>query len=305
MRQTLSEKQGRRGTGDSERINLGGRQTEFRFTDEDFNFVVRLIREHAGINLGVRKQSMVYSRLARRLRELGLGSFQEYREILSRNDREELGRFTNALTTNLTRFFRESHHFDHLRDAVLADVARQGGKPPRRLRIWSAGCSSGEEPYSIAMTLSEWMEKQKRREWDAKILATDLDTNMLDRCRAGIYKGTTLRDLSENYRNRFMEKGELGPDGEMQWHAGAEVRSYLTFKQLNLLGPWPMKGPFDVIFCRNVLIYFEKETQARLAERFADLLKPGGWLYLGHSENLYKLTDRFTLLGRTIYQRVS
>ncbi len=292
-------------------ILLGGRQPEFQFTEKDFRFIIELIRKHAGINLSTRKRSMVYSRLARRLRELGMESFKEYRCFLEQDNGKELGLFTNALTTNLTRFFREAHHFHHLTETALPAAENrmtQGENSQalrkKRLRVWSAGCSSGEEPYSIAMALSEWLSKRKTASWDAKILATDLDTNMLERCQEGLYRGNTLRDLPLKYRSRYMKKVPHDGIQEDWWQIEPELKSYLTFKKLNLLDSWPMKGPFDVIFCRNVLIYFDKETQTKLAERFASMLHPNGWLYLGHSENLYKLTDRFTLIGRTIYQRI-
>jgi len=267
---------------------------EFAFTDADFATIAKLVRKHAGIVVGPSKRSMVYARLARRLRELGLESFSEYCDLLKDDDgRQEFGAFINAMTTNLTRFFREDHHFDFLAKQVLTPMR---GDPDKRLRIWSAGCSSGEEPYSIAMTVREAIPDVAR--WNARILATDLDTSMLEKGASGRYRLDAGDDIPERLRARYFTcKGS-------EWIADDQLRNLITFKQLNLLSAWPMKGPFDVIFCRNVMIYFDNPTKIALVRRFAELLKPQGWLIVGHSETLLDQASQFKLHGRTIYRKV-
>jgi chemotaxis protein methyltransferase CheR len=207
---------------------------------------------------------------------------------------EEMGNLVNAITTNLTSFFREKHHFEHLHDKVLAPLVASGTK---KLRIWSAGCSSGMEPYSIAMTTKSAIKDLKS--WDARILATDIDTNMLNTGMEGVYPGDQLENIPAAYR------GDVKADAsEARIRMSSDLKGLISFKPLNLLEWWPMKGMFDVVFCRNVVIYFDKPTQAKLFNRMADLIQPGGWLYIGHSENLFKVCDRFELVGRTIYRKV-
>ena len=267
---------------------------EFAFTDADFATIAGLVRKHAGIVVGPSKRSMVYARLARRLRELGLDSFSDYCDLLKNDDGDdEFGTFINAMTTNLTRFFREDHHFEFLGRQVLAPMRAD---PDKRLRIWSAGCSSGEEPYSIAMTMRENIPDIAR--WDARILATDLDTNMLEKGASGRYRLDSGDDIPERLRGKYFTC--RGSD----WIADDQLRRLITFKQLNLLSRWPMKGPFDVIFCRNVMIYFDSPTKVALVRRFAELLKPQGWLIVGHSESLLDQASQFKLQGRTIYRKV-
>ncbi|MBN8531960.1 MAG: protein-glutamate O-methyltransferase [Alphaproteobacteria bacterium] len=272
-------------------------QREFAFSERDFRFLSELVGERTGIVLAEHKLDMVYSRLARRLRALALSSFAQYCELVKGPDGEaEIGNLVNAITTNLTSFFRESHHFEHLRER-LAELA---AKPPfpKKLRIWSAGCSSGMEPYSIAMTMLEAIPGLHA--WDARILATDIDTNMLATGAQGEYADSALDHIPPAYAKKYM----LAPqDGRVS--VSPDLRDLVAFKRLNLLESWPMRGIFDVIFCRNVVIYFDKPTQKKLFYRLADKLKPGGWLYIGHSENLHAVCDRFRLAGRTIYQRVA
>jgi len=269
--------------------------TEFTFTAEDFRFISGLVHRHSGIVLGPNKESMVYARLSRRLRELGMTHFEDYCDLIqSAEGGAEFLAFSNAMTTNLTRFFREQHHFDYLADVVIEDQRQVSAN--RRLRIWSAGCSSGEEPYSIAMTLREAMPDLAR--WDAKILATDLDTNMIMRGSQGAYPGDSLDDVPAAKRDRYFSQTEAG------FKAKESLRELIAFKPLNLLHPWPVKGPFDVIFCRNVMIYFDTPTKTDLVRRFAKLLRPGGWLIVGHSETLLDQKALFKLCGRTIYRKV-
>jgi chemotaxis protein methyltransferase CheR len=275
---------------------------EFDLTEEDFRFLARRVHELTGIVIHERKRDMLYARLSRRLRSLRLGSFRAYCDFLAGPDgAAEIGAMINAVTTNLTHFFREAHHFDHLRDEALPVVVaadRQAGT--RRLRIWSAGCSSGEEPYSIAMTVKSAPVDLSR--WNVRILASDLDTDMVEKAAAGRYRAADADGIADELAARFMDTVETptGPEIRMR----DSLRQTIVFKQLNLMGDWPMRGPFDAIFCRNVMIYFDHQTKARLVDRFAQLLRPDGWLYIGHSESLTKVTERFQLVGRTIYRRL-
>jgi len=274
---------------------------EFAFSGEDFDYISSLVYERSGIVLGTHKKDMVYTRLARRLRTLGLQSFRDYCELIQgERGGDEIGPLINAITTNLTRFFRESHHFDHLRQVLhdLAGAAMRGER--RRVRIWSAGCSSGEEPYSIAMTMAEAISNLAQ--WDARILATDLDTSMVEKATAASYPAAAVDEIPAAVRAKYFERASGGKGGNSV--VVERLRRLITFKQLNLLGAWPIKGPFDAIFCRNVMIYFDAPTKTELVRRFADLLKPRGWLYVGHSESLLDDQTCFKLTGRTIYRKV-
>jgi len=273
-------------------------QREFEFTSADFAFIAATVGRCAGIALGAHKRNLVYGRLARRLRALQLDSFEQYCELLKSPEGEgEIGLMVNAITTNMTSFFRESHHFDHLRGLLERRAASRTPGTQPRLRIWSAGCSTGEEPYSIAMTLREAFKDQLAG-WDIRILATDIDTHVLATAQAGIYPDERSSAIPASYRVRYTEGGS----GETLVMS-ATLRSLIAFKPLNLLEDWPMKGPFDAIFCRNVVIYFDKPTQRRLFNRFADILRPDGWLYIGHSETLFRVCDRFAPAGRTVYRK--
>ncbi len=275
---------------------------EFPFTPADFRTIVGIVYERSGIVLAAHKRDMTYSRLARRLRALGLGSFRDYCVLLeSKNGSKEIGFLINAITTNLTKFFREPHHFDHLRDHVMRpSFASNSGQKPH-IRVWSAGCSSGEEPYSVAMTALT-TQKESGRDWDFRVLATDLDTSMLKKAKTGVYSRASLESVPPGVRERYFERAAGDPDNVLVAKAAQEL---VSFRQLNLLGPWPMSGKFDVIFCRNVMIYFDAKTKATLIERFYGQLADGGWLYVGHSESLLDHQARFKLRGRTIYQKIS
>lgn len=273
---------------------------EFALTNQDFKFIASLVYEKTGIVLADHKRNMVYSRLSRRLRSLGLVTFKQYCDYLQQEQHsDELLHLVNAITTNLTSFFREAHHFEHLANEVFTPFFEN--KNNQHLRIWSAGCSQGCEPYSIAMTLAPFMEKNPKT--NAKILATDIDTNMLARGRSGQYRKEDYESIPERYRKYVKRQKREGEDGILM---DVALRKLITFNQLNLLDTqWPMRGKFDVIFCRNVVIYFDKETQKILFDRYASALKDDGWLYIGHSESLFKVCDRFKLIGKTIYRKVS
>jgi len=277
----------------------GGR--EFVLTDAEFSRICELVRQQSGIALTAAKRQMVYGRLVRRLRALHLASFAEYLLLLERGTAGgELQEFTNAITTNLTSFFREVHHFEYLADELLPSIAEQV-RTSGRLRIWSSACSSGEEPYSIAMVLRERQELLGRV--DAKILATDLDSNVLATASAGIYPAERVQQLSAKRVAEFFKQGAGARQDSVQ--VLPALRQLITFKQLNLMHEWPMRGPFDAIFCRNVVIYFDIDTKRALFERMARLQPPGAILFLGHSENLYRISEQYELIGRTIYRRRS
>ncbi len=274
---------------------------EASFTDAVFAQICRLILEQTGIVLDHNKRDMVYSRLSRRLRALGIDDYAEYCRLIALPGSDEFQECINALTTNLTSFFREGHHFEFLAGDALPEVlSRQRGRTPR-IRIWSAGCSTGKEPYSIAMVLHETLRPEQLA--DCRILATDLDTEVLAQAASGIYEADGLDGVSEERRRRFFVNGTGRQAGHVR--ARDSLRDLIAFRQLNLMGPWPMKGPFDILFCRNVVIYFDKATQRRLFDRFADLMTPDGVLFIGHSESLHNVTERFELIGRSIYRKIA
>jgi chemotaxis protein methyltransferase CheR len=270
---------------------------EFAFSTRDFQTIVQRVRERTGIVLGESKRDLVYGRLGRRLRALGCTSFNQYLGLLAGPDAEnEQAAMVNAITTNLTGFFREPHHFETLAKQTLPELIKS--RRDRRLRIWSAGCSSGEEPYTIAMILLRALPSGTN--WDALILATDIDTNMIATGRAGLYETAKVAPVPADLRRRYVDP----VDDDMVAMAPA-LKQVIRFRPLNLLAqPWPMRGKFDVIFCRNVVIYFDKDTQRALFDRYADLLNPEGWLFIGHSESLFRVSDRFRHLGRTTYRKV-
>ncbi len=278
-------------------MNTESTLSEFEYTDADFRRVQKIIGEHAGINLSDAKKSLVYNRLTKRLRLFGMKKFKEYLDYVDANVEEEFSHFVNAITTNLTFFFREEHHFDFLRDVDFPRLLERN-KASKRIRIWSAGCSTGEEPYSLAITVLENIPSG----WDVKILATDLDFNVVNHGVAGVYEDRRVEGMDQQRLSRWFRKGSRENEGKVQ--VVDQLRQLITFKQLNLMHEWPMKGPFDVIFCRNVMIYFNKETQSRLTSRYADYLAEDGHLIIGHSESLFKVSERFKLIGKTIYQKV-
>jgi chemotaxis protein methyltransferase CheR len=264
---------------------------EFNFTVRDFERVRSMIYKRAGIALADSKQELVYSRLARRLRATGLTSFAVYLdELEAGGDADEWEAFTNALTTNLTSFFREAHHFP-----ILAEYVKDLKDP---IVIWCSASSTGEEPYSIAMTLCEVFGTLTP---PAQIIATDIDTNVLATAQHGVYTSDKLDKLSPERAKRFFLRGKGEQAGMIR--VRPELRQMVSFRQLNLLAnDWPISGPLDVIFCRNVMIYFDKPTQGKILSRFAPLLKPDGLLFAGHSENFLYVSDLFKLRGKTVYE---
>lgn len=265
---------------------------EFHFSDEDFEQIRSLIYERAGISLSPVKRDMVYSRLARRLRALGMQRFGDYLRLLREgDDEEEWEAFTNSLTTNLTAFFREPHHFPILSEHLL----REAGRP---MTVWCSASSTGEEPYSLAMTAIEATGSMNP---PVKIIASDIDTQVLQKAEAGVYALDRLEKMSEQRVKRFFLKGSGSRAGFAK--VRPELQRLITFQRLNLLeASWPVKGPLDAIFCRNVMIYFDKPTQAKILKRFVPLLRSDGLLFVGHSESLLHVSDTFQLLGRTVYR---
>ena len=271
------------------------RDREFALSQANFNLIKSLAYEWTGIKLSDQKENMIYGRLARRLRALDMTNFDQYCALLQSEDEGEKREFINSITANLTSFFREPHHFDFLKSQLLPALISRN-QASRKIRIWSAGCSTGEEPHSIARVVASMAEL---KHWDVKILATDLDSNVLAQASSGVYSLGRFDSFPQTYKS-YIRKSS---DGEQVKIADA-VRGLIRFNQLNLLQAWPMKGQFDIIFCRNVVIYFDLETQRKLFDRYADKLVDKGHLFIGHSENLHKISDRFLGLGRTIYEKI-
>ena len=268
------------------------RTREYTFTQSDFERIKKLIYKHAGISLSASKQNMVYSRLARRVRANGFNTFHEYLNFLEHGNSEEWEAFTNALTTNLTAFFREQHHFPILEKHV------EQRKNQKKIQLWCSASSTGEEPYSMAMAM---VQAFKTFTPPVHILATDLDTNVLAKAQLGVYSLDKLEKIPKERLKQFFLKGK-------GHHAGSarvrpELRNMITFRQLNLLDEsWPIRGPFDAIFCRNVMIYFDKPTQYKILKRFVPLLAPDGLLFAGHSESFQHAVDLFRLREKTVYE---
>lgn len=274
-------------------------QPETGLSRDDMGFIAKLVYEHAGIVIREHKEAMTRGRLARRVKALGMASVAEYCAYLRTSGAaDEIPELINAVTTNHTAFFRERHHFDHLRKEVLPRLIQERAGRRGRIRIWSSASSSGEEPYSIAATARDAIGN--RSDLDFRILATDIDTDILARAEAGIYPAEQFERLPADLRP-WLKVETTGGRGEVR--ISDELRRLLAFKRLNLIDKWPMSGPFDVIFCRNVFIYFDTPTKAAILDRFVALLQPGGFLYLGHSESLPQPHPQLRLIGRTIYER--
>jgi len=273
------------------------KQREFVYTREDFDVLRKISNSHSGIIVTDDKFDMFYSRLSKRIRMLGLKNFKEYCVYLDENQDIEFTEFINAITTNLTAFFRENHHFEYVRDIIIPELIKRNHSS-KEIKVWSAGCSTGEEPYSIAMTLLE----NTPPDWTIKILATDLDTNVLQTAASGIYSDDRVSGLSEKRLKRWFKKGKGANSNKVK--VKPELQERIRFKQLNLMNEWPMKGYFDFIFCRNVIIYFDRETKENLVNRYSSYLANGSHLLIGHSESLHKIETDFDLIGNTIYRKV-
>ncbi|MDO1530410.1 protein-glutamate O-methyltransferase [Fulvimonas sp. R45] len=268
--------------------------------DAEFQFLRDFVHRHCGIALGGQKRQLVQGRLLRRLRGLGLGDFRSYCELLRRDPDSELGDLASAISTNVTAFFREAHHYELLECELLPRWLERKRRHGGRLRLWSAGCATGEEPYALAMVLAEALAREAGAV-DARILATDLSPQALAQARRGVYALDRLGGIDEARRRRWLLRGS----GEYEGYAAVHprLRELVSVLPLNLLHEWPMQGLFDAIFCRNVVIYFDQPTKRRLFERYAAMLEPGGYLFLGHSESMHGLSDAFELVGRTVYRK--
>jgi len=272
----------------------------FDLSDRQFREISDVVKSICGINLHQGKRELVKARLAKRLRLLGLSGYKEYLQYIE-NDAsgEEFVAMLDALSTNLTGFFREADHFAHLTRDALPGLIERAQKRDRRVRMWSAGCSSGEEPYSMAVIVHESVPNLS--EWDIRILATDLSTRMLARAKEAVYPKKRIETVPAMNRARYFTCIQNRP--EKLYEVNDNLRSLVHIARLNLMDEWPMKGPFDVIFCRNVMIYFDKETQSELVEKFWRILAPGGYLYIGHSESLTGVKHRFRYVQPTVYQK--
>jgi chemotaxis protein methyltransferase CheR len=263
-------------------------------SQKNFSKIAEAVYRLCGINLLEGKEELIKVRLSKRLRVLGLENFEEYVALVER-DEKELAAMIDSLTTNKTSFFREPQHFACLRECVSPEL----GAPPQRIRIWSAGCSSGEEPYSIAMTLKE--NHPNLEAGDVRILATDISMKMVARVREAVYDEEALRNLPPCLLKKYFVPARSKTS--RSFRVCEAVRALVRVAQLNLMEPWPMRGGFDVIFCRNVMIYFDKATQETLVRRFGELLRPGGYLFVGHSESLTGLSHSFQYVKPAIYMK--
>jgi chemotaxis protein methyltransferase CheR len=264
---------------------------EFVWSNADFARIQALIYKKAGISLHDGKHAMVYSRVSRRLRETGHASFKNYLDWLEQHDGAEWQEFINALTTNLTAFFREQHHF-----GVLADVL--SAKRSQAWRIWCAAASTGEEPYSIAMTATETLGPGGSFE----LVNSDIDTRVLATAARGVYKGDAVKGLSTAQLQRHFMRGKGANAGFIR--VKPELQKHMTFTTVNLIQELPFRDPFDIVFCRNVMIYFDATTQRQVLERIHRVMKPGGTLFVGHAENFSDARDLFVLRGKTVYERI-
>jgi chemotaxis protein methyltransferase CheR len=265
---------------------------EFAWTDADFDRVQSLIYKRAGISLHDGKHAMVYSRLSRRLRDTGHQSFKDYLSWLESTDGPEWQEFINALTTNLTSFFRERHHFE-----IFADLLKSKTSVPN-WRVWCAAASTGEEPYSIVMTALDSLGSRA----NFSLAASDIDSKVLATAANGVYRLESLKGVDAQQTQKYFLRGKGGNDGMVR--VKPELRQKIEFLMVNLIrDDWPFKEPFDVVFCRNVMIYFDAQTQRSVLERIHRVMKPGALLFVGHAENFSESKDLFTLKGKTVYER--
>lgn len=263
---------------------------------DHFDFIKSLLYDAAGINIPDHKQQMVFNRISKRIQNLGIGSLDQYIDFLNHEKNgDEIIHLINALTTNVTNFFREEHHYDHLKNE-LKNLCDAGQK---KIRIWSAACSIGAEPYSAAIIAHEALSTISG--YDLRILATDIDTNALQKAREGSYPERLLKGLSKPYQKKYFIPGPKADDAIV---VKPSIRNMVSFNYMNFNDTeWPMSGPFDFIFCRNALIYFDRQKQQEYVEKFIQLIRPGGFLYLGHSENSVVAGKSLTICGPTIYKK--
>lgn len=273
-------------------------KTEFAFSNQEFERVKVLIGERTGIHITEDKKALVYARITRRLRALKLKNFADYFHVLQSDSKDETQQFINAVTTNLTSFFREQHHFDFLSEEFVPKIVEQN-KKRKAINIWSAGCSSGEEVYSIAITLAEAIPNIDQ--WNVRIIGTDIDSNMLAIGEKGVYKVNRVEGMPEALLKKYFLRGKGKNAGHVK--VSKKLADMVTFENLNLVEPWNLKCAFDFIFCRNALIYFDGTVQKDIVDRFSNELADHGYLAVGHSENILKLTDQYKLVGKSIYEK--
>ena len=294
----------RHGQPESEaRINVAPSNFHMAITDKEFNQLRELIYAHTGIALAEHKRALVCSRLAKHLRRHGMTTYTEYYDLLMQQDPDgaELVEMINAITTNKTDFFREAHHFKFLTERVLSAFA-QNLPRDRPLRIWSAGTSTGEEAYTLAITVLESMPTASER--NVQIYATDIDTDVLARAERGVYTAEQASHIPQGLLHKYFLKGDGKNAGYVM--AKPRLKSLIQFGWLNLQqDAWPIREPLDIIFCRNVIIYFDKPTQQKLFDRMSAILKKGGYLMLGHSEAMHGMNNRFKSVGHSVYQNNS
>ncbi len=271
---------------------------EYTISKRDFDFVRELVFERAGISLSDKKRELVLGRLSRRARKLGAANLEDYCDGLRDGNEDEIAELINVITTNTTSFFRQPFHFERLANEILPELMK-ARETTRELRIWSSACSSGQEPYTIAMILKEMIKDSAG--WKIRLLATDIDHDTLARAKAGVYSQDVMEEIPKERLRRWFFKGRGDQEGKML--VRPELKEMVTFRHLNLMQPWPMKHAFDIVFCRNVIIYFNKETQRLLFERMADAMADDGYLFLGQSESLFSVTDRFELVSQALYRR--
>jgi chemotaxis protein methyltransferase CheR len=274
---------------------------KLNLTDDEFEQISDMVYQHCGINLHDGKKELVRSRLAKVMRQGRFENFSRYMEhVAADGSGQAFSELIDSLSTNLTSFFREAVHFDYLTNCYLPELIEQKQRQKKlRLRGWSAGCSSGEEPYSIAITLLEALTDRAR--WDVKLLATDISTRILKRAQEGLYDSERIEPVPPPLKNRYLQA--RCSNGQKHFEVAPSLRQITVFKYLNLMENWPFRGPFDFIFCRNVMIYFDKATQQRLVERFWEVLAPGGILFTGHSESLTGICHNFRYVQPTIYRK--
>ena len=274
-------------------------EREFDFTESDYRSIRDLLQKRTGINLADSKRDLAYGRMSRLVRKRGLTKVGDYLDLVRRDEDDVESEFINALTTNVTSFFREPLQFEFLIKEYIPELLGKN-KSSKKLRFWSAACSTGQEPYSLAMVLNESVPKGEG--WDVRILATDLDSNVLETAKTGIYPDGSLEEVRKDRQRAWFRRGKGKRAGKVQ--VAPVLKESVSFRQLNLMDSWPLRGPLDAIFCRNVVIYFSKDTQQTLFHRIADLLGDGRCLFLGHSESLIGMTDRFEFCGKNIYRKL-
>ncbi|MCW8853569.1 MAG: protein-glutamate O-methyltransferase CheR [Gammaproteobacteria bacterium] len=274
---------------------------EYVFTEKDFNKLRKIANSHTGIIVTDDKYDMYYARLVKRIRTLGLASFADYVKYLDANMDSEFTPFIDSITTNLTSFFREPHHFEVMKSKIIPEISARPDAA-QGIKVWSAGCSTGEEPYTLAITMLEGLE-MVRPAPKVSILASDIDTTVLAKASRGIYEISRVEGLDSSIKRRWFFRGKGNNHGHVR--VSPELQNILEFKQVNLMEKnWPMKNKFHIIFCRNVVIYFDKPTKMNLFHRYADQLVDGGYMILGHSESLQGMSDRFETIGKTVYKKI-